>query len=182
MNSRLVSLSLSDFPFPLLFALLPFPFSSFLLSFLPCPFVASFFSTFPVEFRAEQDRASSKDVASRNIIHAFPPGWRCSCSLIKSKFKVRGGVWCENRGEGGKRRGDGRSQPTVIASPPACLKIDVIFVILSTLLPRHPHVSRTSACGHLFLHAYKLTSTLLHMATPSFRGRIPRSRDLLGCK
>lgn len=75
--------------------------------------------------------------------------------------------------------GGGRTPPTVIASPLACLKIDVIFVILSTLLPCRPRVSRASAPGHLFLHAYKLTSTLLHTATPSsrFSRRVPRIRD-----
>lgn len=93
----------------------------------------------------------------------------------------------ESRGQrraGGEGVGDGggRTPPTVIASPPVCLKIDVIFVILSTLLPCRPRVSRASAPGHLFLHAYKLTSTLLHTATPSsgFSRRVPRIRDARG--
>lgn len=63
----------------------------------------------------------------------------------------------------------------MIASPLVCLKIDVIFVILSTLLPYRPRVSRASAPGHLFLHAYKLTSTLLHTATPSSVDEYPES-------
>lgn len=92
----------------------------------------------------------------------------------------------DSRGQGRAGRGvgvgGGRTPPTVIASPPVCLKIDVIFVILSTLLPCRPRVSRASAPGHLFLHAYKLTSTLLHTATPSsgFSRRVPRIRDARG--
>lgn len=73
------------------------------------------------------------------------------------------------RQTGMRETGVAEPRPTVIASPLACLKIDVIFVILSTLLPCRPRVSRASAPGHLFLHAYKLTSTLLHTATPSSR-------------
>lgn len=111
------------------------------------------------------------------------PTWLTLPAFIptKSKFKVRVCSARIARAEARRdaRDGGGRTPPTVIASPPACLKIDVIFVILSTLLPCRPRVSRASAPGHLFLHAYKLTSTLLHTATPSsgFSRRVPRIRD-----
>lgn len=107
------------------------------------------------------------------------PTWLTLLAFIstKSKFKVR---VCSARiagtGTGGGVGGwGGRTPPTVIASPLVCLKIDVIFVILSTLLPCRPRVSRASAPGHLFLHAYKLTSTLLYTATPSSVDEYPES-------
>lgn len=111
------------------------------------------------------------------------PTWLTLLAFIstKSKFKVRvcsariAGTGTGTVVGGGVGDGDGRTPPTVIASPLVCLKIDVIFVILSTLLPCRPRVSRASAPGHLFLHAYKLTSTLLHTATPSSVDEYPES-------